>query len=82
LKKTHLLNLFAGLIIVGVWIFHIAIGGYPVFPLSMIGLFVVSYFMERKGVNSFLLGNLNKFIVSCFFMDNGSTSFFWSLNNL
>ncbi|CAN7651646.1 hypothetical protein LJR015_002641 [Peribacillus frigoritolerans] len=53
LKKSSLLNFLAGLIIIGVQVFHIVNGADPLFPVIIIGLFVVSFIMERKGVTSF-----------------------------
>ncbi|CAH0294607.1 hypothetical protein SRABI134_04434 [Peribacillus sp. Bi134] len=58
MKKSHILNILAGLIIIGVQVYHIANGGDPLFPVIMIGLFVVSYIMERKGVSSFYWAGL------------------------
>ena len=53
MKKSHLLNIFAGLIIIGIWIFHIVNKADSLVPVCIIGLYVVSYVMERKGVDAF-----------------------------
>lgn len=58
MKKAHILNVFAGLIIIVIMIFHIVNGGYPAFPVVMIVLFVASYIMERKGIDTFYWGAL------------------------
>ena len=52
LKKSHLLNIVAGFIIIGILIFHIVNGADLLIPVCMIGLYVVSYVMERKGVDT------------------------------
>ncbi|MED3790749.1 hypothetical protein P4576_26680 [Peribacillus frigoritolerans] len=58
MKKSHILNILAGLIIIGVQVYHIANWGDPLFPVIMIGLFVVSYVRERKGGGSFYWAGL------------------------
>ncbi|USK74299.1 hypothetical protein [Peribacillus frigoritolerans] len=52
MKKSSLFNFLAGLII-GVQVFHIVNEADPLFPVKIIGLFVVSFIMELKGVTSF-----------------------------
>ncbi|PRA78200.1 hypothetical protein CQ056_24915 [Peribacillus simplex] len=58
MKKSSLFNFLAGLIIIGVQVFHIVNGADPLFPVIIIGLFVVSFIMERKGVTSFFWAGL------------------------
>lgn len=63
MEKSHIFNISAGFIIIAIWIFHTAMGGDPAFPLFMIGLFVISYFMERKGVSTFYWAALTTFLL-------------------
>jgi hypothetical protein len=63
LKKTFLFNILAGLIIIGVQVFHIAKGVTLLFPVIIIGLLVVSFIMERKGVSSFYWAGITIFLL-------------------
>ncbi|ECO1677993.1 hypothetical protein [Peribacillus frigoritolerans] len=63
MKKSLLLNILAGIIIIGAWIFHIANGEDPLFPVIMIGLYVVSFIMERMGVNKLYWGALTTLVL-------------------
>ncbi|MDF9759588.1 signal transduction histidine kinase [Peribacillus simplex] len=63
LKKSFLFNILAGLIIIGVQVFHIAKGANLLFPVIIIGLFVVSFIMERKGVSSFYWAGITVFLL-------------------
>ena len=51
MKKSHLLNLLAGVIIIGIMVLHIFEGGKISLSLFLIGLYIVSYILERKNVN-------------------------------
>ncbi|MDF9761094.1 signal transduction histidine kinase [Peribacillus simplex] len=64
LKKSFLFNILAGLIIIGVQVFHIvAKGANPLFPVIIIGLFLISFIMERKGVSSFYWAGTTIFLL-------------------
>ena len=48
MKKSHILNLLSGVIIVGIMVLHILEGGNYLLSLFLIGLYLVSYILERK----------------------------------
>lgn len=77
MEKGHLLNFLAGLIIIGIWIFNITIGSYPALPLTIIALFIVSYVMERKGINAALWGTLTSLLLVFSLWTMVPRIFFW-----
>ncbi|PFG14668.1 hypothetical protein ATG70_2904 [Bacillus sp. es.036] len=53
MKKSHIFNIFSGILITIIWIYQIvANGAYPLLPLVMIVLVLILYIMERKGVDT------------------------------